>query len=103
MDFSQENSGFILKPRKPFTRSQQLKGKMLAKPLIEKLSLEREIPEFPPAKVEPVKKRKGKEPIQEKGEVEMLQEQLRASQNEAIELKILFEILKKDISKQLDF
>ena len=50
-----------------------------------------------------MKKRKGKEHVQGKGEVEMLQEQIRDARNEVIESKLIFEELKKDISKQLDF
>ena len=97
LNFTQEYSSFCLKP---IIRSQQLKENMHEKPLKEKLPSK---PQFSPPKVEPVKKRKGKESVQEKCEVVMLQEQLRDAQNDVIELKFLFEELKEDISKQLDF
>lgn len=80
LDFSQEDLGFIFKPRNPITRSQKPKENMLELPLVEnmpKMPLEEKMPEVTQAKTKPMKKRKGKEPVKEKNEVEVLQEQLR--------------------------
>jgi len=59
--------------------------------------------EVPLEKTEPSKERKGKEPIQEKSEIKVLQEQLREARKEFINSKIEFEEWKREVSKQIDF
>lgn len=61
------------------------------------------MPEVPSEKTKPSKKRKGKEPIQEKSEIEVLQEQLRESRQEVINSKLAFEEWQRELSKQIDF
>lgn len=61
LEFSHEEHGFIFMPRKNVTRSIQWAEKMLGVPL---------------EKIGPSKKKKGKEVVQEKSEIEVLQEQL---------------------------
>lgn len=59
MDFTQDEPGFVFKPRNLVTRSEQPIEKM---------------PEVPSEKKNPTKKRKIKEPVLEKSEIAVLQE-----------------------------
>lgn len=87
--------------------------KMPKQPEKEKLPLEEEIAELSLAEAELIKGRKGKEQVQGKTEMELLQEQLREARAEVLETKLELvdfkkeklemEDFKKEVSKQLEF
>ena len=54
---------------------------------------------MPLEKTESSKKRKGKDPVQEKSEIEVLQEQLGESRQEIINSKLEFEEWQREVSK----